>query len=177
VAASGQRRLAGARTTGMLMKSLLATALLLHVATANAQLPPRTFADIPFWADMALRAAGLEQRFTLTSELNPIYAFGDFDRDGLLDLAVEIKDTGGLRCGLAIVHRIDGAVHIVGAGQSVGNGRDALRCGAAWGVQSAAHHHRGFRHGPDLLYVTKEFGADGGWLVWDGASYVWVKAD
>ena len=39
----------------------------------------------------------LGRQFVLSSELSTIYEFGDFDRDGLLDVAVQIKDAGGLR--------------------------------------------------------------------------------
>src|SRR6266550_2458279 len=89
----------------MTLKALLPIALLVTVAPApaSAQLSRRTFGGLPFWADSALGASGLGQRFILSSELNTIYEFGDFDRDGLLDVAVEIKDTGGLRYGIATV--------------------------------------------------------------------------
>src|SRR5207245_11090300 len=93
----------------MTVKAVLPIALLITVtvAPASAQLPRRTFGGLPFWADSALVVSGLGRRFMLSSELNTIYEFGDFDRDGLLDLAVQIKDTGGLRYGIAIVPRID----------------------------------------------------------------------
>jgi len=67
------------------------------VAPARAQLSRGTFGSLPFWADSALVISGIGQRFILSSQLNPIYEFGDFDGDGLLDFAVEIKDTGRLR--------------------------------------------------------------------------------
>src|SRR5207247_8510557 len=123
----------------MTLKSLLPIALLVSVAPASAQLSRRTFGGLPFWADSALVASGLGQRFILSSELNTISEFGDFDRDGLLDVAVEIKDTGGLRYGIAIVHRIDRSVHVVGAGQPIGNGKDQLNWRASWGVASPRH--------------------------------------
>jgi hypothetical protein len=134
---------------------------------------PASHAQLPFWADSALRAAGLDQRFTLSSHLNPVYAFGDFDRDGLLDVAVEILDAGGLRCGLAIVHRIDRSVHIVGAGQPIGNGEDHLARWGGWGVASPRHQGRHEGFGSDLVFVTDPT-APSGWVVWDGRSYVWV---
>ena len=155
---------------------LLFSALAIHAATAPAQLSPTAFGGIPRWADSALRAAGLNQRFTLSSELNPVYAFGDLDRDGLVDIAVEVKDSGGLRCGIAIVHRLDRSVHIVGAGLPIGNGKDHLPCRGDWGVQSpwASDRHHAF--GPDLLYV-EEGGTGSGWLIWDGHAYVWASWD
>src|SRR2546429_9038288 len=108
----------------MTLKALLPIALLVTVAPASAQLSRRTFGGLPFWADSALVASGLGQRFILSSELNTIYEFGDFDRDGLLDVAVEIKDTGGRRYGIALVHRIERSGHVVGAGQTIGHGED-----------------------------------------------------
>lgn len=98
-----------------------------------------------------------------------------FDRDGLLDLAVEIKDRGGLRCGIAITHRIDRSVHIVGGGHPVGNGKDRLSCPGSWGVHRPRHSRRHHSHGPDLLFV-RELGALGGWLVWDGHAYVLLES-
>jgi len=160
----------------MAAKTVLTLGFVLQVATASAQLSPSTFGGIPLWADSALRTAGLDQRFMLTSKLNPVFALGDFDRDGLVDIAVEVKDASGFSCGIAIAHRIDRSVHIVGAGKPVGNGKSQVACGR-WGVESARpqpHRHGTSDH--DLLYVT-EPGAHSGWLVWNGGSYVWIQAD
>src|SRR6184192_532510 len=159
----------------MTVKSLLPLALLVAVVPASAQLSRRTFGGLPSWADSALVASGLGQRFILSSELNTIYEFGDFDRDGLLDLAVQIKDTGGLRYGIAIVHRIDRSVHVVGAGQPVGNGKDQLSRRASWGV-SSLRQGRHLAVGRDVLYVSQP-GAHDGWLAWDGRAYVWMEGD
>ena len=157
----------------MITKILLAAILIFQAAPASAQLSSSTFGGIPLWADSALRAAGLNQRFMLTSTLNPVYGFGDFDRDGLVDIAVEVKDASGLRCGIAITHRIDRSVHIVGAGEPVGNGKNELACGR-WSVEAGRHRHSGVS--ADLLYVVDP-GSQSGWVVWDGRSYVWVGAD
>src|SRR2546422_11743998 len=160
----------------MTVKSLLPIALLVTVAPASAQLSRRTFGGLPSWADSALVASGLGQRFILSSELNTIYEFGDFDRDGLLDVAVEIKDTGGLRTGIPIVHGIDRSVHVVGAGQPIGNGKDQLNWRASWGVDSPRHVRGHARVGRDLLYISQP-GAPSGWVVWDGRDYVWIETD
>src|SRR6266568_8767426 len=112
--------------TVMTVRSLLPIALLVTVAPASAQLPRRTFGGLPFWTDSALVASGLGQRFILSSELNTIYEFGDFDGDGLLDLAVQIKDTGGL-----------------------------LNWRASWGVASPRHVRGYGGFGRDLLYISQ----------------------
>jgi len=155
--------------TAMSTKLLLTAVLMLQAFPASAQLSRSTFGGIPLWADSAVRTAGL----MLSSELNPVYAVGDFDRDGLFDLVLEIKDRGALRCGIAILHRMDRSVHIVGAGRPVGNGKDQVSCHGGWGVQPAQYSHRHGTSSPDLLYVVA--GRDhGGWLLWNGTTYVWV---
>jgi len=154
----------------MAIKTLLISCLVLHASPVNAQLSSTTLGGIPLWADSALRMVGLNQRFALTSTLNPLVAFGDFDRDGLVDVAVEVKGVG---CGIAIVHRIDRSVHIVGAGTPIGNGKSQLACGK-WGVESAGHQYGHGRFSHDLLFAT-DSGAHSGWLVWDGHAYIWIK--
>ncbi len=121
---------------------------------------------IPAWADSALVAAGLGSRFDLTSSVGPTVGWGDFDGDGLLDVAVGIVDQGGRRRGIAIVHRIDESVHIVGAGQPVGDGTDDLARETTWSVARLRSHRDGIR------VVTAWHGS--GWLVWDGRSYAWL---
>ena len=170
-----QRRCGGERNPDMVTRVLLPAALLVLGAPANGQLSSTTFGGIPFWADSALRQAGLGTSFVLSSTLNPTYAFGDFDRDGLVDVAVEVKDAGGLRCGLAITHAIDRAVRLVGAGTPVGSGANQLTCGR-WGVEGEGHRHRGQESRFDLLYATDSAGRTG-WLVWDGQSYRWIPVE
>ena len=160
--------------TDMIVRVLLAAALL-GVTSASAQLSRHTFGGLPRWADSALAAAGLGRQFTLSSQLNPTYEFADFDGDGLSDVAVEIKDTRGLRYGIAIVHRIDRSVHVVGAGRPVGNGQDQLSRSVRWGV-SSLRHGRHLAFGRDVLIISQQ-GAHDGWLAWDGRAYVWMESD
>src|SRR6059058_872321 len=158
-----ERASAGARMTDMVMRVLLAAALL-GVTPARAQLSRHTFGGLPRWADSALATAGLGRQFTLSSQVNSTYEFADFDGDGLSDVAVEIKDTGGLRYGIAIVHRIDRSVHVVGAGQPIGNGKDQLNWRASWGVASPRHVRGYGGFGPDLLYINQP-GAPSRWVL------------
>jgi hypothetical protein len=114
---------------------------------------------LPPWADSAFRAspaAGL--RYSLTSAMYT----GDFDGDGLEDILIEVRSEG-LDRGLVIIHRIDGSVHILGAGQDVGDGNGDIRL---WEVVP-------LRHGKDAIHVTRPMGP-GGLLVWDGKTYRWV---
>jgi hypothetical protein len=159
----------------MLIRVLPFVALVLGPVPARAQLSPTTVGGLPLWADSALRAKGLDQRFTLSSRLNPVYEVGDFDRDGLLDVAVEVKDAGGLGCGVVITHRIDRSVHLVGAGEPVSTGTNQLICGQ-WGLQAGRRVHRHAAGSPDLLWAT-DVHHQTGWLVWDGRGYVWVWMD
>ncbi len=158
---------------GMTTKTLLVACLVCYGAPANAQLSSTTFGGVPLWADSALRAAGLNRRFALSSTLNPAFAFGDFDHDGLVDIAVEVQAAGG--CGIAIAHRIDRSVHIIGAGTPVGNGASHVVC-RRWGVASAGHRNRHAAFGQDFVVVTDAAGRSG-WLAWDGHSYVWIPTD
>ena len=71
---------------------------------------------------------------------------------------------------------MDNSVHIVGAGRPVGNGKDEVSCPGGWGVQPAQHSHRDGTFSPDLLYVDTGWDR-GGWLVWNGTTYIWVAWD
>jgi len=87
------------------------------------------------------------------------------DGDGLWDLAVSIVDRGGRRRGIAIVHQIDRSVHVVGAGQPVGNGPDQLPSTAGWNVEELLSNRSG------VHVVGWHTSA---WIVWNGRTYVWV---
>jgi hypothetical protein len=118
---------------------------------------------IPRWADSALRTAG----YNLASTMSPAVGWGDFDGDGFLDVAVGIVPAGNRQRGLAIVHRIDRSVHIVGAGQPFSNGKNELPASAGWGVEERWPQR-------DALRVDG-WGTLHGWIAWNGQTYVWVQ--
>jgi hypothetical protein len=151
-----------------LAPGLVAIALLLSGSPAAAQLWRTSSHGLPRWADSALIQAGLGHRFELSSHLNPEAEFGDLDGDGFLDFVVKVVDGAGRRV-LAIVHRGDGSVHLLGAGR--------LPIMGGWGVSSPRHRTRhGFfvPTGRDILYVAKP-GTPTAWAIWDGRSYTWIQ--
>src|SRR2546422_2519882 len=106
------------RTVGFAVVLVLASNTLLGQWTA------RGISPLPLWADSALTKAGFWGSYDFTSRLSPDVAFADLDGDGLWDVALGIVDKGGRRRGVAIVNQIDRSVHILGAGQPLGNGRN-----------------------------------------------------
>jgi hypothetical protein len=122
---------------------------------------------IPLWADSALRKASVPGQYNLSSTINPAMQSGDFDGDGFLDVAVQIVPAGNRLRGLAIVHRIDCSVHIVGAGKPLGNGKNELPPSADWAVENRWPYR-------DVVRVDG-WGTTHGWIAWNGESYVWVQ--
>jgi hypothetical protein len=148
-------------------KRLLAASVLLLTASAlNAQWLSRMHSPLPLWADSALVKAGFWGGYDLSSRVSPEIVFADLDGDGLWDVAASVVDRGGRRRGIVIVHRIDRSVHVVGAGQPVGNGFDQLPSTASWDVGALVGHRAGVRV---LDWHTS------GWIIWNGQTYVWVQ--
>lgn len=145
---------------------LTAAALVLSASTLDAQWFSRFNSQLPPWAESALTNAGFWSSYDFTSRISPEVGVADLDGDGLWDLAISIVDLGGRRRGIAIVHHIDQSVHIVGAGQPLGNGQDALPNAGGWGVGALVGDHSGIR------VVGWHTSA---WLVWNGRTYVWVQ--
>jgi hypothetical protein len=147
----------------MTIRSLVLTAILL---VASNPLPGQwasRSSPVPLWADSALTKAGFWAGYDFTSRINPVIAYDDLDGDGLWDLALGIVDKGGRHRGVAIVNQIDRSVHIVGAGQPLGNGRNEF---ANWGLGELLGHRVG---------VRVEDWHQHGWIVWNGRTYVWVQ--
>jgi hypothetical protein len=67
---------------------------------------------------------------------------------------------------LVIVHQLDRSVHVVGAGQDLGGGRDRLPDGSRWGLGRLLGHRVGVR--------VNAWHANG-WIVWNGQSYLWAQ--
>jgi hypothetical protein len=107
---------------------------------------------LPLWADSAL---------------NPGEQFGDFDGDGLLDLAVPVVETATRKHGLAIVHRVDQSTYILAAGQPLGAGDDEFSWLTGWSVDR-------LRSRRDAIRVDRP-GHPSAWAVWNGHSYSWVE--
>lgn len=66
----------------------------------------------------------IKDKYSLDPRLNPFYLEEDFNGDGILDIALPIKEIISKKVGFAIIHGGKNEVFIVGAGKTIKNGLD-----------------------------------------------------
>ena len=66
----------------------------------------------------------IKDKYSLNPRLNPFYLEEDFNGDGILDIALPIKEIISKKAGFAIIHGGKNEVFIVGAGKTIKNGLD-----------------------------------------------------
>lgn len=162
-------------------RAILAVALAIGSVRVAAQ--PITVGQgcsVPDWATAAMMRSAFGERFRLDSRLNPSCLRGDFDGDGKPDFAILVKDRRSGKRGIAIVHRRDGQVLVVGAGRDLSNGGDDWAWMDAWAVFEKARVETGATSARrpvlkgDALLVSKAEAASA-IVWWDGTRYRWTQ--
>src|SRR5215831_13607314 len=90
--------------------------------------------QFPFWADQAWSKLVAKTPVRLSTRLNPFVWRGDFDGNGLQDLAVLIAETKTKKEGIVFLLQGRASV-VVGAGQDFGNGGDDFSWMDVWHVE------------------------------------------
>lgn len=130
--------------------------------------------NLPSWVHDALRTGGYAERYELFTGLNPHYQRGRFDSDDKSDIAVTIREKRSGKRGIAIIHRSNGAVHIIGAGEPFGNGGDDFSWLGVWWVVERDVTGKAAAPSRDILVVEKPEAA-GAIISWDGTKYIWKQ--
>jgi hypothetical protein len=149
---------------------------LLAYGQAEAQATPEETAEwnIPQWAAPTVRNILTQRGLGLFLEVNPFYLQGDFDGDGELDVAIQVKGGAGHKRGVLIIHHHTLSAFVLGAGQRFGNGGDDFSWLWQWSVNDKAALAEPRARGRHVLYVGKGDSA-GGMIWWDGVRYRWTQ--
>jgi hypothetical protein len=123
--------------------------------------------------------AGLDSVYAISLRLQyPPYLDGDFDGDGLADAAVLVDNRATGKSGVAIVHRGNRRVTILGAGADGSGPRDlswidrwdVFRRGTTYNLTIG--DRPSLQMGADALWVGRQDSISA-FYVWTGANYVW----
>ena len=139
-------------------------------ATAD-ELSAAQWSSLPVWVRDAMTKGDPASRYAPCLCLNPFYQRGDFDGDGQADYAVLVTNRRDGKRGIAIVHRRDRSVHVIGAGHPLGAGGDDFTWMDAWRVveRGRAPAVKG-----DGLVIEKTEAASAV-IWWDGRAYRWSQ--
>ena len=130
--------------------------------------------NLPSWVQKRLAEPDLSRRFARVLEINPYFQHGDFSRDGRLDVAVVVNERTTGKRGVLILHSGSKDAHVLGAGNSFGNGGDDWRWMWVWRVEPTTILPNGRANAGHVLYVAKPEAA-GALIYWDGRRYHWLQ--
>lgn len=82
--------------------------------------------SLPDWVNASeiISDFKIKDKYLLDPRLNPFYLEEDFNGDGILDLALPVKEISSGKLGFAIIHGGKNEIFIVGAGKLIKNGLD-----------------------------------------------------
>jgi hypothetical protein len=136
---------------------------------------------LPSWAQPAFSSQAFTRDYLLSGWINPVMLQGDFNGDGVVDIAVLVtRKRDGIK-GIAVLHGGEGQPIILGAGHAVGNGGHDFSWLGEWSVypQRLVPPNLYDSHPPpvlrgDALLVEKPESASG-IIYWDGGAYRWYQ--
>lgn len=139
-----------------------------------------TDSSIPPHVKESYKQSGLAREYIFSTQINPFYIQGDFNGDGRLDCAILVKQKTSGKLGIAIFHSGSRAVHVLGAGRSVGNGGDDFSWMDAWYAYPKGQVHQGADGDPpprlkgDALMLIKTESASA-LVYWINTKYRWYQ--
>ena len=120
----------------------------------------------------------LESAYVFSDRLNPFYLRGDFNGDGLQDVASLIEEVKTKRYGIAIFHSKEKNVIYIGAGNEFGNGgldfvwMDIWRVSEIKSIPSKIKKQKPLIIKGEAIHVEKKDIAKA-LIYWDGETYKW----
>lgn len=116
----------GAVTSFKFMRTCITICLFLFCfrSGAKAQIDSVLTLNMPSWALEAYTSNPIMANYELINKVNPFYLEEDFNGDDKVDIVVWVKNKLSKQHGIAILHRGDNDLYIVGAGKDFGMGSD-----------------------------------------------------
>ena len=137
----------------------------------------RAVDDLSETVKRALANGAFARDYDISSRVNPSFLHGDFDGDGIMDVAAFVKQRSTGKFGIAIVHGANNKVTILGAGTAIGNGGDNFEWMDSWEIYSKDRATKGTsapKLRGDAILVSKSEAASA-LIYWNGKRYVWLQ--
>lgn len=164
------------------LATILSLFLITHTVSALWSAEPtwQEQQNLPRWVQQRVGDPSFTSQYVLTTRINPFVLHGDYDGDGVLDVAVLLTHKHTKKEGIGIIHAGSANVIILGAGVNLGNGGDDLSWLDAWSLQGKHRIEQGTggRKGHSFLgdtILVQKLEAASGLIGWDGKGYRWYQ--
>ncbi|WP_146903145.1 hypothetical protein [Adhaeribacter aerolatus] len=142
-----------------------------------AELPKIKLEELPKWTWPVIGDTTFKEQYEFNFRINPFYLQADFDKDGISDIAILIKEKKSGKTGLAILRNGHTQPSLFGAGQVGSYGGDDWAWLRTWKTETILPAGSGVQTAGDVLILfLQEKEQRVPWLFWDGRSWQW-KAD